>query len=168
MQRRNLLKLGVGGTLIIVSVGGSLAWLRPGIDHGKLASGAREVMLAVARGVLDGLLPDDPSAKGDALARQLAALDGLVAALPAAVQGELSQLLALLASAPGRLLMCGLQEPWPTASGAQVQDALRDMASSSLAPRQQAYHALRELSQAAYFAAPQAWAAIGYPGPVRL
>jgi len=31
--------------------------------------------------------------------------------------------------------------------------------------RRQAYHALRDLTQAAYFSDPGTWAALGYPGP---
>ena len=34
-----------------------------------------------------------------------------------------------------------------------------------LALRQQAYHALRDLTNAAHYADPQIWALMGYPGP---
>ena len=36
---------------------------------------------------------------------------------------------------------------------------------STLALRQQAFHAMRDLINAAWFADPSTWAAIGYPGP---
>ena len=35
----------------------------------------------------------------------------------------------------------------------------------ALALRQQAYHALRELTNAAYYADASAWRTLGYPGP---
>jgi hypothetical protein len=36
---------------------------------------------------------------------------------------------------------------------------------SSLALKQQGYHALRDLTNAAYFSDPTAWQRMGYPGP---
>ena len=39
------------------------------------------------------------------------------------------------------------------------------MRESSLALRQQAFHALRDITNASYFADRSTWAAIGYPGP---
>jgi len=81
------------------------------------------------------------------------------------VQDELSQLLAMLAVLPGRTLFAGLDTPWAQASAIQVQSALQGMRTSSLALRQQAYQALRDLTNAAYYADPSAWSMLGYPGP---
>jgi hypothetical protein len=39
---------------------------------------------------------------------------------------------------------------------------------SSLALKQQAYQALRDLTNAAYYADPSAWNVLGYPGPKAL
>ena len=96
---------------------------------------------------------------------QLARFDAAIAAFPPAVRGELADLLGLLASAPGRLTFAGLASDWPQASVAELQAMLEGWRFSSLALRQQAYHALRELTNAAYYADPQAWAALGYPVP---
>jgi len=92
-------------------------------------------------------------------------LDDALAAFPPTVQSELSQLLAILSSPPGRAVNAGLHPGWSQASVSQLQSALQDMRNSSLALRQQAYHALRDLTNAAYFADPQAWPLLGYPGP---
>ena len=46
-----------------------------------------------------------------------------------------------------------------------LQQALQDMRTSGLAMRQQIYHALRDLTNAAYYADPKAWPMLGYPGP---
>lgn len=78
---------------------------------------------------------------------------------------ELSQLLALLAAAPGRVALAGLTSAWSQASVTQVQASLQGMRLSSLALKQQAYHALRDLTNAAYFSDPSAWQRMGYPGP---
>jgi hypothetical protein len=58
-----------------------------------------------------------------------------------------------------------LATAWGSASVAQLQAALQGMRTSSLAPKQQAYHALRDLTHAAYFADAGTWALLGYPGP---
>jgi hypothetical protein len=165
MQRRSFLKLGIGATVALVAVGGGLALLQPGLDHGRLTPAGRTVFAAVARAVLDGSLPDAPPARAEALQAHLQRLDDALAAFPPLVQTELSQLLAILAAAPGRMALAGLYTAWPDADVPQIQQALQGMRLSSLALKQQAYHALRDLTNAAYYADPVAWRMLGYPGP---
>ncbi len=165
MQRRSLLKLGVGTTVALVLLGGGIALIQPGLEQGRLTAAGREVFEAVARAVLDGSLPEDPARRAESLQAHLKRLDDVLSAFPAATQTELSQLLAILASVPGRAALAGLHVSWPRANTAQLQSALQGMRVSSLAPRQQAYHALRDLTNAAYYADPQAWPLMGYPGP---
>ena len=93
-------------------------------------------------------------------------VDTLVSALPSHARGELSQLLALLATAAGRRGLAGLAAGWPDASIEQLQAALESMRRSSLAVRQQAYHALHDICGAAYFSDASTWSVLGYPGPV--
>lgn len=165
MQRRTLLKLGLGAAAVLAVAGGGLAMLRPGLVDGRMSPAAREVFRAVALGVLDGSLPAAQSARDAALGAHLNRLDDTLAGFASATQAELSQLLALLASSPGRHALAGLRADWPDASPREVQDALQEMRTSSLALRQQAYHALRDLTNAAYYADPQTWPLMGYPGP---
>lgn len=166
MQRRTLLKLGIGASVVLVVAGTGVALLQPGLRQGHLSADSNEVMRAVARAVLEGVLPADPRMQAQALDAHLQRLDAAIAAFPAATRAELSQLLALLASAPGRRALVGLKEPWPQASVADIQHALQSMRVSRLSLRQQAYHAIRDLTNAAYFSDPSAWAYIGYPGPM--
>lgn len=165
MQRRTLLKLGLGASLALAAAGGAVVLLRPAMQDGRLRTGARAVMQAVALAVLDGVLPAEPGANRAALDAHLLRLEAAIAAFPAPTQAELSQLLALLASAPGRIALAGLSPDWPEAGVPQVQAALQGMRLSSLALKQQAYHALRDLTNAAYFSDPSAWSHLGYPGP---
>jgi len=165
MQRRTLLRLGLGATVTLALAGGGAAWLRPGWADGRLSASGRAVMHAVARAVLDGSLPADAAARDAALTAHLGHLDTAVAAFPDATRSELSQLLALLAAPPGRLGLAGLGTPWPSATVADIQAAMQDMRGSRLALRQQAYHALRDLTNAAFYANDAAWPAMGYPGP---
>lgn len=165
MQRRTLMKLGIGAAAVLAAAGGGLALLRPGWSGGSLSADAMVVMRAVARGVLDGNLPADAVKREAALHGHLQRLGATIAGFPAATQAELSQLLALLASPPGRMLLAGLQPPWADATVEQLTAALQDMLTSSIALRQQAFHALRDLTNAAYFADPGTWPMLGYPGP---
>lgn len=165
MQRRSLLKLGIGAAAVLAVAGGGLALLRPGIEGRQLAPVGREVFAAVARAVLDGALPSDAAAQSRALHAHLERLDATVAAFPSATRAELSQLLALLGSAAGRLGLAGLRSDWPDASVDEIQQALQGMRTASLALRQQAYHALRDLTNAAYFADAATWPVMGYAGP---
>lgn len=165
MQRRTLLKLGIGAAAVLAVAGGGMALLRPGLVDGRMTPAARGVFRAVARGVLDGSLPAAQAARDAALDAHLKRLDDTLVAFPVPTQAELSQLLALLASAPGRLALAGLRTDWPEASPQDVQHALQDMRTSGLALRQQAYHALRDLTNAAYYADPGIWSLMGYPGP---
>jgi hypothetical protein len=165
MQRRSFLKLGFGATTALVLVGGGLALFQPGLRDGRLNEASREVFAGVARAVLDGSLPADSIQRHLALQLHLQRLDDVLFAFPHEVQAELSQLLAILGSTPGRVALAGLHAPWPEASVAQVQTALQGMRVSSLALKQQAYQALRDLTNAAYYADPSAWNVLGYPGP---
>jgi hypothetical protein len=165
MQRRTLLKLGLGATVILAAAGGGVALLRPGLIGGRLGEGARSVMHAVALAVLEGALPSAEPARSQAIDAHLVRLESAIAAFPAATQAELSQLLALLASVPGRLALAGLSSAWSQARVDAVQAALQGMRLSSLSLKQQAYHALRDLTNAAYFSDESAWPGMGYPGP---
>ena len=165
MQRRSLLKLGFLGAAVLAVAGGGLALIRPGLDGGRLGAVGRDVFGAIARAVLDGLLPVDTAARDATLVAHLQRLDATLSGLPAATRAELSQLLALLGSAAGRRAVAGLASDWPAAGVAELQSALQSMRTSRLELRQQAYHALRDLTNAAYFAGPRTWTSIGYPGP---
>lgn len=166
MKRRTLLKLGIGGVAVLAVVGGGLALMRPGVVEGHLSGDAQIVMRAVARAVLEGNLPADAVDREAALHAQMGRLDGAIAGFPAAMQAELSQLLALLASAPGRIALAGLTTAWEEATVEELSAALQDMRVSKIALREQAYHALRDLTNGAYFADPGTWPMLGYPGPM--
>lgn len=165
MKRRRLLKLGLGAAVLLGLAGGGVALLRPGWVDGKMSPGARRVMRAIARAVLDGSLPASAPDLDAALRLQLDQVDEAIAKFPPAVRAELSQLFALLSSAPGRWGLAALQTEWDSASLAELNQSLQAMRFSRLALRQQSYHALRDLNYAVYFAEPRHWVQIGYPGP---
>lgn len=119
----------------------------------------------MARAVLEGCLPADAAVQTVALQAHLQRLDASIAGLAPATRRELSDLLAVLGTAAGRRALTGLGTPWAQASAAEVQQALSRMRTSSSAIRQQVYHALRDLTNAAWFADAGSWDLLGYPGP---
>lgn len=168
MQRRTLLKLGLTSAAVLAVAGGAVALLQPGLEDGALSSAGREVFAAVGLAVLDKSLPAEDGARQIALNGLLSRVDALVQALPPHAQSELSQLLALLASAAGRRTLAGLSQSWPEASVADLQQALQGMRLSTLALRQQAYAALHDITAGAYFSDEASWPLLGYPGPLKI
>ena len=170
MQRRTLLKLGLASAAALAVAGGAAGWLlQPGLDQDRrLSVAGQDVFAAIGRAVLDKSLPAEEGGRQKALAGLLQRIDTLVQALPPHAQAELSQLLSVLASAPGRHALAGLGQPWAQASIAELQAALQDMRLSRLALRQQAYAALHEIATGAYFADAATWPVLGYPGPVNI
>lgn len=168
MQRRSLLKLGLVSGAVLSIAGGAAVLLQPGLQQGHLSASARELFTSLGRAILQGTLPSDAQQRGTALAGMVERIDALTSNLPVTVQAELSQLLGLLCTAPGRLGLAGLVPSWADATEAQVQAALEDMRFSSLALRQQAYQALHEIVGGAYLSDESTWAALGYPGPLAI
>ena len=135
---------------------------------GRFQPMARELFLAVGTTILQGALPAEQGSRSDALQQWLERLEDTVAGMPLAVQTEVDEMILILTSAPGRIGLAGLLRPWGQATAAELQAVMQDLRLSRLPLRQQVFHALRDLSNAAYFAAPQTWAAVGYPGPLKV
>ncbi len=165
MKRRTLLTVGVVTGALLTLVGGTLALLKPGRRDGRFTESGTALFTAVAKAVLSSTLPAEPAALAKALQGHLKRLEDTIAGLNPHMQAEIDELATIVGSAPGRVALVGLNTDWASASTAQVSAALQDMRESKLAVRQQAYHALRDLSNGAYFADPSTWQAIGYPGP---
>jgi hypothetical protein len=171
MNRRWWLKGAAGVTLMAgLGMGAAQAW-KPGFEAGAWPEDLTPTLLALAAAVLRGTLPEplpDPKAQSEELTHWTQRLQATLAGLPPAVQAEVSDLLGLLRLAPGRMILCGSGLDWAHLAPDDLHARLQAMRLSRLAPRQQAYHALRDLTHAAYYAGPNTWAALGYPGPPRI
>lgn len=166
MQRRTLLGMGVAvGALVALAGGGAALLYERAWRDGKLLPPGRHVLASVARAVLDGSLPNEMAAQAAAIEAHLTRIEATVVAMPAHTQGEIADLLALLALPPLRATVVGLPGAWADAPLADVQAALQSMRRSSMLLRRQAYNALRDLTHAAYFADASTWPLLRYPGP---
>lgn len=168
MQRRSWLKLSLAGAAVLAMGGGAVAWIEPAWRDGRLTAAGRRVFMHAGRAFLDGALPADGAQRIQALAALLDRTDALIAALPTHAQRELSQLLSLLATTPGRRALARLTPDWDDATVPEIRQALQSMRLSPLTLRQQAYQALHNITGSAYFSDPATWRVLGYPGPAPL
>ncbi len=168
MKRRTILRLGAAGTATLFTLG----WLHNSFSEpallleGRLQPAGRQLMEAVARAVLQGSLSADPARQTQQMAGHLERVSQTLAGFAPHAQAELAQLFAALAIAPGRLALAGMRSPWHEASTEAVSSSLQFMRQSSWAIRQQAYHALRDITNAAHYSDSDSWHLLGYPGPI--
>jgi len=162
------LKLGLASGAVLALAGGAAVLLRPGLEQGRLAPAARPLFVSLGRAILQGTLPAEPGPQARALDGLVDRVDALAQNLPLPVQAELSELVGLLCTAPGRRLLAGLAPGWEEARPEEVRAALDGMRFSALALRQQAYQALHEIVGGAYFSEESTWKVLGYPGPLAL
>ena len=169
MQRRSLFKLGLGSALVLGLAGGALSLLQPGLQQGVLGPRARLVLTRIAEAVIADAWPDAGTMpRAAAMEALLLRINAQIAATPASVQAELSQLLMLMDSAPGRHALVGIGSSWETVQVAELTAALQSMRLSRISLRQQAYQGLHDLVYAAYFSGKESWQVLGYPGPADL
>lgn len=168
--RRGFLKKGLFGAVLLAAGGGG-AWLatrrtRPR-SHPSLA-GPFQVLTpaqaAVVLAVAERIIPEHPGFPRPGEVGLPAKVDAIAAMAHPATQKEIGQLVDLFESALGGLL------DWSprlfTECDAAGQDRrLWAWARSRIAVRRTGFRALRRLVCAAYYASPETWGAVGYPGP---
>jgi hypothetical protein len=167
MTRRELVRRGIVGTLLLAAAGATAAFWWP-TRRRKPRPGLRvfdereaSILAAVAAAVL-AIEPGAPSPEEiDVVGR----VDALLARSPVSVQRELARLLRFFENgATGLLTATG----WTsfTASGPASREArLRAWETSRIALFRTGFQAMKRLCGACYYSSPLTWAAIGYPGP---
>jgi len=171
--RRDFLKVGTAGALVLATarLGRGQSTRRLGgasNDGAALDASSREILTAIVPVILTGALPAEEPARSRRIAVTVEGVDHAVAGLPVHAREDLRGLFALLGFGPARWLLSGVRRPWREARGAEIAAFLERWRMSGWAPKQQAYQAFHELVFAAYYADPESWPDIGYPGPPRL
>jgi hypothetical protein len=174
MTRRTLLKAGLAGGLALFLA----RWLttsdtaspRGGPLPDALDASARAIVAAIVPVLLAGALPanDAGAPSAQVIANVVTDVERAVAGLPPAVRKEINQLFALLAFAPTRCLLAGVWSPWSEAPAQSIAAFLAQWRDSRFGLQRSAYGALHQLTMAAWYGNPDAWRAIGYPGPPSL
>ncbi len=171
--RRQFIKTGIAGGLLLAV---AAAMHKPLDRLGKqilvagnpLDPSLRTVVQAIAPVILQGAFPAAGPARAAALERIGTGVALAVGALSAAAQKEVAELFALLAFAPTRIAIAGVNATWDQASVADIEAFLRRWQHSPVDLLKSGYQALHDLVFGAWYADAQTWAAIGYPGPPSL
>jgi hypothetical protein len=142
--------------------------LRGHVPSTALDADATPILEAIVPVLLDGALPAAPADHRARVQGTVANVRTAIAGLPPAAQEELAQLFTILAWPPTRLAFAGLTQPWSEASHEEVGAVLARWRMSRIDLRRSAYDALHQLVLAAWYAAPESWVGIGYPGPPEL
>ena len=161
--RRAFLKAGIAGGLLLGAGGLWYSVTRERAPAGRLDRETRLLFAAIAPVILAGVLP--PGRHGvDALVDEIETAFG---GLSAGAQAELGDLFGLLALRPARWALAGIGD-WQRASQTEIAEFLESWRHHRLALMRGAYAALHDLVLGTWYARPESWEAIGYPGPPEL
>jgi len=166
LTRRNLVKVGLGGALLLAVDGVGVGLQRraqrtPASPLRVLDPRAFSVLAAVADRVA-------PARAGFPAASELHVaekVDALLATMHPADGEDLRQALLLLENAFAGLVLDGRPTPFTRLDPAAQDRVLRAWQTSRLHLRRTAFEAMRGLCAAAYYASPEIHRLVGYPGP---
>ena len=158
--RRTFLKVGLAGGVVLGAGGIWYAATREAVAQGRLDRATRAMFAAIAPVILAGVALPEPATTEDVGAGVETAFGGL----SAAAQTELGELFGLLSFPPTRYVLTGVAD-WGRVSQADIARFLESWRRHRLSLLRGAYAALHDLVLGAWYARPDSWEAIGYPGP---
>lgn len=173
ITRRTFIKTGIAGAALLALAAVFQKQLdRAGkqalVAGNPLDTSLATVVRAVAPVILQGAFPAAEPQRAQARERIARDVATAVSALGASAQQEVAELFALLAFAPTRIAVAGVSPAWEQASPAEIEAFLRSWQHSGMDLLKSGYQALHDLVLGAWYADPQNWGAIGYPGPPSL
>ncbi|HEX9101367.1 MAG TPA: gluconate 2-dehydrogenase subunit 3 family protein [Polyangia bacterium] len=167
MDRRTFIRRGLVGGLLL-SVGGSVGLAAWPSDQRLRARGPLRALDARQFAVLAAVAARTvtaPKADPITIAERV---DAQMALAPPEVRADFGKLLLLFENALAGFVLDGRAKPFTRLSPAAQDEVLADWRDSRLVVRRSGFAVLRKLTQAAWYAAPEAWADVGYPGPPQL
>ncbi len=154
--RREFLKTGLAGSLLL----NAAACSHPGENNGRA-----QVLSALIPVMLAGALSTRPENASRQISRTLSGVETVIDGLSLAAQEEIGKLFDLLAFPLTRMLAAGLWSPWEEATPASLNAFLDSWRHSRFDLLKSGYAALHDLILGTWYAQPESWAVIGYPGP---
>ena len=154
--RREFLKTGLDGSLLL----NAAACSRPAENDGRV-----QVLSALIPVMLAGALSPQPEDAARQINRTLSGVETAINGLSLAAQKEIGELFDLLAFPLTRMLAAGLWSPWEEATPSSLNAFLDSWRHSHFDLLKSGYAALHDLTLGTWYAQPESWAAIGYPGP---
>ena len=154
--RREFLKTGLAGGLLL----NIAACARAGENDGR-----SRVLSALIPVMLAGALSPRPEDAERQINRTLSGVETAIKGLSLATQKEIGELFDLLTFPLTRMLAAGLWSPWEEATPSSLNAFLDSWRHSRFDLLKSGYAALHDLILGTWYAQPESWAAIGYPGP---
>jgi hypothetical protein len=167
MNRRTFIRRGLFGGLLL-AVGGSVglvAWPSDERVHARRPLRALTPRQFAVLAAVSARTVTAPGADAVTIAERV---DAQMALAPPEGRADFGKLLLLFENALAGFVLDARARPFTRLSPDAQDDVLADWRDSRLAVRRSGYAALRKLTQAAHYAAPEAWADIGYPGPPQI
>jgi hypothetical protein len=165
--RRDFLKLASG--LTALAIASPLYWYAEQRwsewSPSPLTADAKTIWCKIATVILSGVLPVAASVSESALAQWWLRFQQTVNVLPITTQRELGQLVLSLEFAPTRRTVWGVSAAWSEATADEIRDFLEGCRYSSVPDIQSAYHAIHDLTLAAWYSDEAHWADIDYAPP---
>ncbi|WP_425056802.1 twin-arginine translocation pathway signal protein [Pseudomonas abyssi] len=167
LDRRSLLKLGLGATMVLgtASLTASLSGCSSSAPASHL-SVLRDSDLPLLRALYPAVIGPHPAfAEADAITLATAQLDRSLQAASPFVQDEVLNLLGMLSLPLTRGPLTGIWGNLAEASPKQLETFLLRWRDSRFELLRKGHKAITQLLQLSWYATPQSWAAVGYPGP---
>lgn len=166
LSRRSILKFGFAGA-VVLAVGGVGLALRPTVRRSPSGwlSELDEVEYSILWAVAERICPANgafPAASSLGVAEKI---DALLATMDPGTVADTRQVLRLLENALGGLLLDGRFTTFTGSSPEAQSQVLEAMRTSRFELRRTMFKALAGLVGATYYAQPEVWPAVGYPGP---
>ncbi len=168
LSRRSLLKVGIFGSAVLTTAGGiaSLSGCSvstPANGFRVLRSNDLSFLRTLVPVVLAGTAPATQMPNNTETTLQ--GIDYSLSYFPHESLKQVQQLFDLLTMAVTRGPLTGIWGRWEDADNASVHAFIQRWENSSVGLLNAGAEALKQLPLAAWYAAPGAWAACGYPGP---
>jgi hypothetical protein len=174
-SRRQFLKTGMTGAIFLGLASGGMvlsgcsyeeSYVCP--DCEWLTPSDQSLLLAIIPVMLEGALPGSAKGRRQAVEEIIAGFDTTVLHFSPVVRKEIRQLLDLLQFPFTRIVLTGVMRPWHQEENPGIRDFLTRWQTSRFSLFRSGYYALHDLIIGAWYANPDSWKRISYPGPPRL
>src|ERR1700752_19870 len=145
-SRRTFLK--VGGLAALALAAGGALWraTHPApLQRFTVTGDAKAAIDAVIPVILHPLLPTQAQARAAAIATTTQRVHATILGMPLATQKELQDLFGLLALAPARRLLAGVQDDWPHAKAEDIAAFLQSWRLHRIHALRPGYYSLHDL-----------------------
>ncbi len=178
MNRRSLLKAGLGGSLLLATAGlagcASAPAERLGAVDTRMDARYRfrfltqddiQLFEALLPAILGPALPEQPQARRQEIAGAIERIDAGIHQFGPANQRELRRLFNLLTFGLTRVTVARVWSSWPEVTTAEADAFLERWRTSSIGLFNNGYIALTKISNVAFYGGQRQWHLSGYPGP---